>query len=134
MLTVTIQLLVIAYIYHRFTEPSQLTSQLFPRLLADPVAPHGAPVPGVARLMAEAALPLPLLPASVSAAPRSLPLDSAPCTSTPHIAETGDASPPVSSVHLIRPLEVVALLVTRPGAHIELPTLVDSFLLDCFPG
>jgi len=102
--------------------------------------------------MAEAALPLLLLPASLTG---RLPLDSsASCSearsgpphktgSTTTMASTMTtmastmttiASAMTTILHLVCPLEVVALLVSWSGTNIELPALVLSVLLDSSPG
>ena len=110
------------------------------RVLAAPVALHGALEPRVARLVAEAALPLLLLRATCVSSARRLPLDPTPCSLARHGAphKTGARASIMATLttvlHLVRPLEVVTLLVAGSGAHIEVPALVVPLLLNCSPG
>ena len=108
------------------------------RVLAAPVALHRTLDPRVAGLVTQAALPL-LLLRPAPRVPPGLPLDPAPCSpgareGAPHKTGARCSPLPPIALHLVRPLEVVALLVAGSSAHIELPALVVPLLLDSSPG
>ena len=96
----------------------------------------------MAGLVAEAALPLLFLRAPCVRPARRLPLDPTPCSLARHGAphKTGargsimTLATMTTILHLVRPLEVVTLLVAGSGTHIEVPALVVPLLLNCSPG